>query len=262
MRRGEARKAGLVKYSDGKPCKRGHISERRVNNGNCCACEIEKGKASRKGRIPVFARLDGLRFGRLVVIEREHRTDIVVGTAWRCVCDCGKVHFASSSSLQKGHTKSCGCYAAEVQAKRSENAARRKSTYRLWHGLLRRCLKEGSSSYANYGGRGITVCERWRVFANFYEDMGDKPSPRHSIDRINNDGNYEPENCRWATPDIQCNNTRHNTIVEFSGKRQSISMWSKETGIPSNTIAMRIREYGWPPKKALTTPVKKTARWP
>jgi hypothetical protein len=131
--------------------------------------------------------------------------------------------------------------------------------HRAWCHMNRRCKSPADKNYPNYGGRGITVCERWQhSFEDFYADMGPRPSNRHSLDRINNDGNYEPSNCRWATPDVQAKNTRvgkrAGTLLTFDGRTLSVKEWSRELGFPRGVILHRLSR-GWPVEDALTTPV-------
>jgi hypothetical protein len=111
--------------------------------------------------------------------------------------------------------------------------------------------------FARYGGRGITVCDRWRhSFENFLADMGMKPSPRHSLDRKENDGNYEPSNCRWALPRDQCNNRNNNTNIEFRGITRTVTEWARELGMHDTTLFMRLYKSKWTVERALTTPVR------
>lgn len=151
-------------------------------------------------------------------------------------CDCGGTTISQRTPLVKGVTKSCGCLSAKLSKKRfTKHGKYQTAEYTIWVGMIQRCENPKSFAYSYYGGRGIRVCERWRLFENFLEDMGPRTSQSHSIDRINNDGNYEPSNCRWATPKEQSNNQRKrrgkaackaghpftadNTYVDKSGKR-------------------------------------------
>lgn len=126
--------------------------------------------------------------------------------------------------------------------------------HRIWRGMLGRCRNKNNRSYPRYGGRGIVVCDRWLIFANFLADMGPRPKAM-SIDRIDNDGPYSPDNCRWATPKMQSNNTGMTYLIEFRGEVKGISEWSRILGLGRTTIQARIAK-GWSHEKALTTHVK------
>jgi len=123
--------------------------------------------------------------------------------------------------------------------------------------MIERCYNAKTKAYKHYGARGITVCERWFAFENFLADMGPRPRPTDSLDRINNAGNYEPSNCRWAKRVQQMRNTRVNHLLEFNGERRTIAEWSEKLGMPYTTIHERIRRYGWTTEQALTLKAQK-----
>lgn len=189
-------------------------------------------------------------FGRLTVIgylgnnSNKH-------PVWLCRCECGNQKAVTSSGLVTGKTRSCGCY----HYKRKHGLAGTPE-HKTWHRLISRCTNKRNPSYANYGGRGIKVCDRWRhSFENFYSDMGLRPGSGYSLDRINNDGDYEPGNCRWATASEQANNRSDTVTVTFNDRCQSIAQWAREIDVPSHLIYGRLRR-GWSVERALTQPHK------
>lgn len=205
-------------------------------------------------RSPVRKRLritfhPGQKFSRLTIL------DYVPGTV-RCYCECGTVKWYLSRNVFKEKSRSCGCLQREAASKKTHGLIHTPE-YNSWSLMKDRCLNQKSPKYHNYGGRGISVCDRWRTsFENFYADMGPKPSPKHSIDRINNNGNYESGNCRWATQLEQCSNQRKNRLITFRERTLTISQWSRETGVSGNTIARRIAK-GLTVEMALLCPAYK-----
>jgi hypothetical protein len=160
--------------------------------------------------------MTGKKFGRLLVLER-HGTDSDNKATWVCQCECGNQIITQGKSLRKGFTVSCGCFRVDlVAAKNTTHGKYGTPENRAWNSMKRRCYNSHSKDYENYGGRGITVCERWiNSFENFLSDMGLRPSSQHSIDRKNVNGNYEPSNCKWATPIEQ----RHNRRDSVKGQK-------------------------------------------
>lgn len=201
--------------------------------------------------------LKGQRFGKLKVIKLTKNKKGV--SVWECLCNCGKTTFVVYNKLHTGHTKSCGCLAQEmgvcVRTHNCSNRNKRTFEYWIWASMLKRCKSKTDKSFKNYGGRGIKVCERWHKFENFLEDMGEKPTPKHSIDRIDNNGNYCPENCRWATQKEQARNKRNNYLITFRGKTKCLQQWAEDYNIKWFTVRNRL-ENNWDIEEALTTPIK------
>ena len=195
--------------------------------------------------------VSGQRFGRLVAVEPIRQTP--KGRLWKCLCDCGNYTQVRIGALTVGSTKSCGCLQVEVAgAKNRTHGMTNTKTYRIWKGMKRRCYNKNDASYSEYGGRGIAICDRWRNdFLLFLKDMGESPKGL-SIERINNQGNYEPSNCRWATPAEQCRNRASNRWYELNGQRKCLTDWADEYGIHPATVSGRL-ERGWDFYRALTT---------
>ena len=198
--------------------------------------------------------LIGQTFNRLTVIERAENGK--AGQArWHCTCICGNIITVLSSNLQRDLTKSCGCYKIDKSRKHGMG---RSSEYRAWDKMKRRCNSPNDPGFKNYGGRGIKVCDAWmESFENFFKYVGHKPSPLHSIDRINNNGNYEPGNVRWATVQEQHNNKRSNHLLTINGTTLNITQWATLMNINRNIIYARITQLGWTPEKAVSHPVIK-----
>lgn len=193
----------------------------------------------------------GRKFGILTVLSFSYVSNHG-DVYWNCLCDCGKTKVAMNGSLKSGDTKSCGC----LYRKRKNNLKHGMvytATYESWSGMLKRCTNSNSDVYRHYGGRGIKVCVRWKKFENFYGDMGDKPKNK-SLDRINNNENYTPKNCKWSTQKEQTNNKRNNHRITIKGKTRTVTEWSDFVGIKKDTIFMRIHR-GWSPEKAVLTPL-------
>lgn len=168
-------------------------------------------------------------------------------------CDCGTVKSTSLLSLRNGKARSCGCNRNKAVAESLRRHGMAGSpTWNVWQGIRRRCADPANSGYHKYGGRGIRVCERWlNSFENFLADMGERP-PGMTIDRIDNNGHYEPGNCRWASPKDQARNRRSNRIIAFRGESRPLAYWVEQSGLPYSLVHTRLRS-GWPLEAALTT---------
>lgn len=192
--------------------------------------------------------LTGQKFGRLEVKKEAGRTKNGK-ILWLCKCDCGAETTVTGNHLKSKHTKSCGCLSREITRRRNTTHGMHDSpTYNSWCSIKVRCDKPQCKSFKNYGGRGIKVCEQWKSFGNFLADMGEKPEGM-SIERIDNDGDYCPENCRWATRKEQNRNTRNNYMIKHQGKTKCIGEWAEELGVNYSILYSRLRRY--PPEVAL-----------
>lgn len=203
--------------------------------------------------------LIGQRFGRLTVIQ-ESTVRKGHSVAWVCQCDCGQITKPLSSDLlRQGHIKSCGCYGKEIRsATHKTHGMSRTRLYSCYRDMLNRCFREKTSCFENYGGRGITVCDEWRNSFEAFQKwaLSNGYSDELTLDRVDPDGNYCPENCRWATDEEQGNNKRNNRLLTYNGKTQSLSQWARENGIKTTTLFMRLYKYGWTVEDALTAKVK------
>jgi len=196
---------------------------------------------------PVPKNLSGMRFERWLVLKEAGRHQKHNYMLWECICDCGTVSLQRASSLKNGETLSCGCYHKEMNIKRLTKhggSAGGKATpeYRSWMHMKRRCTDEKNDQYKDYGARGIKVCDRWlEAFENFLEDMGLRPTLKHTIERRDNDGNYEPSNCYWATKAEQSRNKRSNRYLEYNGERMVLRDWGARLGIHETSIHYHLK---------------------
>ncbi len=173
---------------------------------------------------------------------------------WLFKCDCGNEKIIEGSSVKVGSSKSCGCSRSELK-NNFKHGMTNTRIYGCWNAMKNRCLNKNTFDYKHYGERGITVCEEWLDFENFYADMGEMPENK-TLDRKDNSGNYCKENCRWATHEEQMNNTRRNHFLTYNGKTQTLAQWAKELDINYCVITSRAY-YNWSIEKILTTPVRK-----
>ena len=187
-------------------------------------------------------------FGKLTVLSRaENGTGRKV--RWSCLCACGGMSVVHGGNLRRGHTKSCGCYGASRKVKHGMAGT---PEYRVWWSMKDRCDNPRYFRFKDYGGRGISVCHSWSdSFAVFLKDMGKRPSPKHSIDRIDNGGDYTPDNCKWSTMKEQHRNKRTNRLLTHNGKTQTVADWARKQKMHPNTITSRLRR-GWNVSDSLT----------
>ncbi len=201
--------------------------------------------------------LTGRRFGLWIVLNRSSDLNIK-SVMWDCKCDCGVTKPVNSSNLLSGGSMGCGCARYSNMGVASTTHGQTKNrkippTYHSWAGMKARCSNSRHIGYANYGGKGIKVCERWLSYENFFEDMGEKPKG-FSIDRIDANGDYTPENCRWASYTQQANNKTNNHVISALGETKTLQEWANSTGVSHGSLLFRIYKAKWPLEKALTTP--------
>lgn len=194
-----------------------------------------------------FVDITGKRYGRLVCVRRLGRRK--EKTYWLFRCDCGNSKETNLGSVRNGCTKSCGCLAKEIFAKQKTHGMTKTSIFRRWLSMLERTRNKNCRAYPRYGGRGIGVSESWLRFENFYQDMGDPPDGK-TLDRINNNQGYSIENCRWATPRQQNQNTSANINVTFNGETMIAAEWARRIGISSRSFGYRLKN--WPLHLAIT----------
>lgn len=201
---------------------------------------------------PKFVNLTGNKYNYLTVISYTENS------RWLCKCVCGKEKIICGHHLKARRTQSCGCLHKENAAKINFLHGKSNTAENLaWKNIKQRCLNPKNKHYKNYGGRGITICDRWRdSFENFLEDMGERPSPKHSIDRIDNNQGYYKENCKWSTKSEQNSNKRNSNNAIYKDKRTTLVSLAKEYNIKKSTLNNRLH-LGWSLEKAIETPVRK-----
>jgi len=208
--------------------------------------------------------LTGQRFGKWTVLGKavsppgyEHQN------FWHCRCECGTEAARKGGQLRyaekRGVRQSCQrCGAIDAQTTHGKS---KTPEYKVWASMLDRCRNPAHKAYARYGGRGIVVCPQWENFEVFIADMGRRPSDRHSLDRIDNNGPYSPNNCRWATQRTQARNQERNIRLTHNGKTQTVMCWAEETGLSHALILRRIQALGWGVAEALDTPAGPPTNW-
>lgn len=191
--------------------------------------------------------ISGLKFGRLTVLKRHS------GRFWRCLCDCGNISIVRADSLKTGNTSSCGCFEKSEKIRRATtHGGFGTKEYLSWRNARSRCLNKKDEQYARYGGRGIKMCDRWLAgFGNFISDMGKCPTGL-TLGRIDNDGPYSPENCRWEDKIAQANNRRSSRLICFKGRSETVANWCRIMGFKQQLISRRIDILGWSIERAMT----------
>lgn len=218
----------------------------------------------------------GEKIGRLTIIRRADDRFDSRGKSriyWLCECECGTIKEVRGDSLNGNHTVSCGCFhkdqvsKAHIETRASQNTygESRERIHNIWYLMKYRCEDPTSPAYHNYGGRGIKLCEEWadevQGYFRFKEwALNNGYDETLTIDRIDNNGNYSPENCRWADDYIQRNNRRNNIQIEYGGRVQTLSQWARELGVPMKNLHNRIRVLGWDVERAFTQPYRKSNR--
>lgn len=204
--------------------------------------------------MPALVDITGATFGRLTAVERCANIGRFV--AWRCSCACGASLNVRTGSLRSGNTTSCGCVqAADARTRFTKHGGRRTREYAIWLLMRDRCNNGNNPKYAYYGGRGIAVCPRWDDFSAFLADMGSRPTPAHTLDRVDTNGDYSPANCRWATRKEQSRNRGITKRYERNGETKSLGEWAELVGKPYMVVYKRLWR-GWTLEDALTKPIK------
>jgi hypothetical protein len=200
--------------------------------------------------MPAKRELSGKIFGDLIVIG-EYGKDRHGAYTWLCKCKCGSYTAVRGSGLTQGRARTCGCGVKSAAQRARTHGQTNTPLYQRWQGMLARTMNSSHGHYHNYGGRGITVCDRWLRFENFSTDMKSTFSPELEIERRNVNGPYSPDNCCWATRVEQQRNRRNNHIVEWRGHQKTVQEWGEILGLKPNTIITRLRR-NWSPDRALT----------
>lgn len=211
----------------------------RAGRINSCGCLWGEYRDKGSTKIDII----GQRFGRLMVIsEAEERTKCGE-VKYLCQCDCGNTKIIAGTSLRYGKSKSCGCLLSESTAKRSRSHGKSKTRlFKIWAGMRDRCTNPNRREYKDYGGRGITVCKEWEDFQAFYDwSMANGYAENLTIDRVENDGPYSPDNCRWTTRKTQSNNTRQTVHITIDGETKNMEQWAATIGVARSTISRHVK---------------------
>ncbi len=203
----------------------------------------------------------GMRYGKLVVMSRgpdkfwRHDGKLTSAKHWWCLCDCGRGKLLAEQDLRRGRSISCNLGPCNPRWKHGK-----PPEYHVWASMKERCKNPKCTGYQHYGGRGIDICPYWENFENFYASMGPRPTPKHTLERIDNDGDYCPENCKWATATENARNTRRNHRITHRGETKTLTAWADEMGISSSTLRHRLGPLGWSIEDAMNKPLRKDSR--
>lgn len=257
VRRAENTKTGQAQWLCRCDCGNEIVVRRgNLQSGNTETCGCSKNKPA-----PNFIDLSGKKFGRLIVIKKAGKTKSG-NITWFCKCDCGKESVVIGSELINGRTQSCGCYNREKKAMRQAEAltthgGSRTRLYRVWRGMKDRCKNLNNPRYHHYGGRGIKVCGKWLNDFSAFRDwaLTNGYSDELTIDRIDVNGDYAPNNCRWISNFEQQSNKKNNRFIEFNGKKLTVAEWERILSFPKGVLSKRLCA-GWGIEKALTNPLK------
>lgn len=209
--------------------------------------------------------LIGRKFNHLTVIgeaeNRPYKNGHAGSVMWKCRCDCGNIVTVCPQSLKSGNTKACGCMSRLPLEKRTTHNLSRTRNYRIWQAMKARCNNPNNTYYQNYGGRGISLCDEWKndYLAFHIWSMSHGYNDELTIDRIDNDKGYSPDNCQWVTRTVQMSNTRMNHYIEFNGITLTTSQWAEKVGLPRSAMFGRLKR-GWSVQKILTTPIMARGR--
>lgn len=207
--------------------------------------ELNKKRGRFKSSIPLIVKIENLsgqRFGKLKVLRRVHPKKNGQ-TAWLCQCSCGNKTVVGIGVLKNGNTRSCGCLTfGKYKNHREYHGLTNTPEMNIWNSMRQRCVNKSNSNYSRYGARGIFVCKRWLgSFKNFIDDMGRRPSGRHTIERINNNGGYMPSNCKWATYKEQNRNNKRNVFYWHDGKKKCLSEWAEILGVKRHALEYHLK---------------------
>ncbi len=191
-------------------------------------------------------------YGRLTVVRFSHKENRI--SFWHVVCSCGNKAVVRGKDMKSKNTRSCGCLSGESRKTAKKHGKTYTRSYITWVNMKTRCLNLNNDRYKDYGGRGIRICKKWMLFEGFYEDMGERPEGL-TLERIDNNGNYELGNCKWSNPREQANNTRTNRILKHDGLFLTVAQWEEKLSFSRGVICARLK-LGWSTEKALTTPIR------